>query len=371
MRMMNSGRGARMHAWGFADDRNKVYYTALDIPWHYGPNDIDSVTPVTSIEVDGGFYYVNRGDGGVIVSVVDMYAYTVVFKRHRTSLYTGDPGDAGGNYWNPIGEIGVGCVSDRAWQKVGNDILFWSEDGPRSLAAVQEYGDLQQANLGFKINDEVTSIAPGNYERICSYHDIVNMRVIWYVPENGSEYNNAAYVYYYNSQKWSKWTGAAAEMMDVLRITSNASNADRAVGGTYDNGMVLLQSTRLDIDEDITSEYITNWINIGEISDATRALSLDVLFGDDGPQVDIYYQTDLNAEWIQVPRLERALGGTGTAWGNFAWGSAAWGVTGRSLNRYEFDDLFNIIRLKFSTTSHLGFEVMGYRLEMRQKGMRA
>ena len=383
MRLMNGGRGARVHAWGFPDDRNKIYYTALDIPWHYGPNDIDHSDFVTSIETDGGFYYVNRGDGGVVVSVVDMYAYTVVFKRHRIYLFTGDPGDAGGNYWNPVAEIGVGCVSDRAWQKVGNDILFWSEDGPRSLAAVQQYGDLQQANLGFKINDQVTSIAPGNYERICSYHDVTNMRVIWYVPENGSEYNNAAYVYYYNTQKWSKWTGDAAQMMDVLRITSNATNADRAIGGTYDNGMVLLQSTKYDIEPvapadeeeaaagDIQSEYITNWINSGEISDATRALSLDVMFGDDGPQVDMYYQTDLNDDWTLVPRLERSLGGTGTAWGNFAWGAAAWGVTGRSMNRYEFDALFNIIRLKFAKTSHLGFEVMGYRLEMRQRGSRA
>jgi hypothetical protein len=371
MRLFSLGRGARMHAWGFPDDPNKVYYTALDIPWHYGPNDIDSVLPVTSIEVDGGFYYVNRGDGGVVVSLVDMYSYTVAFKRHRTYLFTGDPGDAGGDFWNPVAEINIGCVSDRAWQKVGNDILFWSEDGPRSLAAVQQYGDLQQANLGFKINDEVTSISTDQYERICSYHDVTNMRVIWYVPENGSTFNNAAYVYYYNTQKWTKWTGDGTQMMDALRITSNSSNSDRAIAGTYADGMVLLQSGRLDTAEDIDSLYITNWINVGEISDATRALGLDVMFGDDGPQVDIYYQTDLNEEWIAVPRLERSMGGVGTAWGNFAWGAAAWGVTGRAMYRYEFDALCNIIRLKFEKTSHLGFEVMGYRLEMRQRGSRA
>lgn len=371
MRMMNSGRGSRMHAWGFAEEPNKIYYSELDVPWHYGPNDIDSVSPVLVPEVDGGSYYVNRGDGGKITSVIDMYAYTVVFKRHRTYLFTGDPGDAGGNYWNPIGEIGIGCVSDRAWEKVGNDIFFWSEDGPRALSAVQEYGDLAQANLGFKINDEVASIAPGNYERICSFHDVTNMRVIWYVPENGSPYNNAAYVYYYHTKKWSKWTGDAAQMMDVLRVTSNETNADRAIAGTYDSGMVLLQSTRYDISEDIESSYITNWINIGEISDASRALSLDVLYGDDGPGVDIYYQTDLNEEWTQVERVERRMGGTGSAWGSFAWGSAAWGVTGRAMYRYEFDSLFNIIRLKFAKTGHGGFEVMGYRLEMRQKALRA
>jgi len=371
MRMMNSGRGSRMHAWGIADDRNKIYYTAMDIPWHYGPNDIDmDIDNFVASEIDGGFYYVNRGDGGVVVSVIDMYAYTVVFKRHRTYLFTGDPSDAADNYWNPIGEIGIGCVSDRAWQKVGNDILFWSEDGPRSLAAVQEYGDLAQANLGFKINDEVASIAPGNYERICSFHDVTNMRVIWYVPENGSAYNNAAYVYYYNTQKWAKWTGSASEMMDVQRITSNASNADRAIGGTYEDGMVLLQSTKYDIAADIDAEYVTNWINSGEISDATRVLWLDVMFGDDGPEVDIYYQTDLNDDWIPITRLERVMGGTGTAWGNFAWGSAAWGITGRSMRRFELDDLFNIIRFKFAKTSHKGFEVMGYRLEMRQEGSR-
>ena len=370
-RLLSQGRGSRMHVWGIDDDPNKVYYTALDIPWHFGADDIDMALPVLNIEVDGGSYYVNRGDGDVVVSVIDMYAYTVIFKKRRTYIFTGDPGDAGNNYWNPVGEIPVGCVNDRAWVKVGNNIMFWSEDGPRSLSAVQEYGDLQQANLGFKINDQVTAIAPGQFERIRAFHDVENMRVIWYVPEAGSASNNAGYVYYYNTQVWSKWSGDATEIVDVLTVPTNDSYRERTVAGTVDNGMVLVQSSTLDVDKDITAWYITNWINSGEISDASRELWLDIMFGDEGPMVDIYYQTDLNVEWLPISRIIRSIGGQGSAWGTFAWGSAAWGETARSMRRHEIDALFHLIRFKFEATSPYGFEVMGYRPEMRQKGARA
>lgn len=371
MRLLSRGRGARMHAWGIAEDPNKVYYSCLDIPWHYGPNDIDSVSPTLVPDVDGGYYYVNRGDGDRVISVIDMYAYTVVFKENRTYLFTGDPGDAGDDFWTPVGEIGIGCVSDRAWQRVGNDIFFWSVDGPRSLSAVREYGDLQQGNLGLKINEDVSSIAPGNYERICSWHDVENLRVIWYVPENGSSYNNAAYVYYYDTGEWVVWRGSATQVMDVQLVKSTTQSPDRAIAGTYDAGIVQLAAGGADVSSDIDSHYITNWINFGEVSDASRALSLTVLFGDDGTDVDIYYQVDLEETWTAVPRLEQAIGSSGTAWGSFAWGSAPWGQAGRAINRYEFDALFNLIRLKFEKSGQTGFGVMGYRLEARQKGMRA
>ena len=95
------------------------------------------------------------------------------------------------------------------------------------------------------------------------------------------------------------------------------------------------------------------------------------MFGDDGPVVDIYYQTDLNDTWTQLIRITDSIGGAGSAWGKLIWGTDAWAATARAFRRYEFDQLFNLVRLKFVKEGTQGFEAMGYRIEARKKGARA
>jgi hypothetical protein len=368
MRLVGIGRGARMHAWGFADDPNRVDFSEMNVPWNFMRSNMDDASAVAQPLIDGGFYYARRGDGDAVVAVIDMFSYTVVLKKHRTLIYTGDPG---ADDWSVAADFPVGCVSDRAWAKVGNDLLFWSEDGVRALSAVQEYGDLAQGDLSFKIGTAVRAIVPGAGERVCCYHDITNARVVWFIPLSGDTKNDAAFVYYYNSKKWTKWDGAACEMMDVSIIRATSVQAERVIGGSYDNGVVLHGSGYKDISDSVATEYYTNWINFGSISDAERALWLDMFYGQGGVDVDIYYQTDLNDEWIPITRLVKSFGSSGTVWGKFIWGQAVWGVPGRAHRRFEMNGLFGLVRFKFSKTSDGGFEIMGYRPEIRVKGPRA
>lgn len=377
VRLVGLGRGSRLHAWGFPGDKNIAYYTALDEPGNFLRANVDEPALDPQPEIDGGFYAVRRGDGDELVTIVDMFSYTVIFKKKRTFIYVGEPGSFD---WRLTAEFPIGCVSDRAWVKVGNDILFWAKDGPRALSAVQEYGDLAQANLSFKISGNAKSITPDSFDSICCYHDIENMRVIWFVPLAGSSHNDRCYVFYYDRKIWAQWDGRFSNMMDVLVVEPSGSQTERVIAGSFETGVVELQSGHSDIGYvdgsiegfDIESEYVTNWIQTGSIADSTRALWLDVFFGDGGSGVDIQYQTDLNPEWIDITRVTKSIGGSGTSWGMFNWGDGSvWGATGRSFIRYEFDALFRLVRFRFSRSGHLGFETMAYRLEARERGARS
>lgn len=367
MRLLGIGKNMRMYAWGFADDPNRVDYSAINMPYHFMRETMTAGGVATSA-TDGGWFYSRPGDGDGVIAIVDMFTYTVIFKKHRTLIYSGDPGDTD---WTVAADFPVGCASDRAWKKVGNDILFWSEDGLRSLSAVQEYGDLAQADLSFKISTIVRSIVPGSHERICCYHDITNARVVWFVPLSGDAHNDSAFVYYYNSHKWTKWVGDLCSMMDVATIRPTSVEAERIVGGTFDSGIVLLDSGYSDLGEDVTSVYYTTWLNYGSISDAERALWLDVFFGNAGTDVEIAYQTDLREDWISVDRVVKSFGSSGSVWGTFKWGEKVWGMPGRAHKRFEINGLFGLIRFRFSKTGKGGFEVMGFRPEIRMKGPRA
>jgi hypothetical protein len=369
MRLIGLGRGSRMFAWGFADDKGRIDYSEMDVPYHFMRNNMATAGSNPQPLIDGGWFYPRPGDGDEVTAVVDMFSYMVVFKKHRTLIYSGEVGSDGD--FTVAADFPVGCVSDRAWAKVGNDLLFWSYDGIRALSAVQEYGDLAQADLSFKIASLVRAVVPGGHERICCYHDVSNARVVWFCPLSGNTKNDAAFVYYYNAKKWSKWNGDMCEVIDVTVLKPNAELPERIVAGTYDAGLVQVQSGYADIAADVVSSYTTNWLNFGPISDNERAMWLDVFFGDGGTDVDIYFQTDLNDTWTQITRTTKSFGGSGTVWGKFIWGTAVWGVPGRAHRRYELDALFGMIRFKFTKTGTAGFEIMGYRPEIRLKGPRA
>lgn len=362
-RLIGIGRGARMYYWGFPDDGNIIYYSDMNVPWNLMNTAV--LTAATVADTDGGSFYASEGDGDEVVTVIDMFSYIVVGKRRKTLIYTGDPGYSD---WNLAAEFPVGFVSDSCWVKVGNDILFWSDDGPRSLSAVQEYGDLANTHLALKIADTVTNIVPNTYNRIRCYHDVPNMRVVWFVPESGSSHNDKAYVYYYTSGRWSVWTGARTEMMDVLLVKTSTYEAARVIGASYDNGLVLHDSGYYDVADEIDCYYVTNWINVGSLSDAARSLWLDLFYGDGGSNCAIEYQADLDGEWKPITRVLRSLGSSGTTWGNFAWSEAQWAVTGRSHKRMEFDKLNHLVRFRFSGVDARKFEVMAYSIENRMKG---
>jgi len=376
IRLIGLGAGERLHAWGFEGNKSISYYSALDEPYNFIRAKMDYNLDANP-EVDGGFYGVRLGDGDEIVTIVDMVSYTVIFKKNNTFLYTGDPGSTD---WALKKTIPVGCVSDRAWVKVGDDILFWAKDGPRALSAVFEYGDLAHANVALKILDEVVGVIPDDFDKICCYHDPTNMRVIWYVPMLGNSYNNAAFVFYYDRGIFTRWSGGATNIMDVERVITDGSQTERIIAGGYDTGVVQLQYGDADVEniddvitlDDIEKTYITGWIQTGSVADATRSLWVDFFFGDGGGGVDIEFQTDLNETWEPIDRITSSMGGSGSIWGSFKWGDGTkWGQTGRSFVRYEMDALFRLIRFRFSKTGQLGFETMGFRIEMRERGSRA
>ena len=184
MRLIGQGRGERMYAWGFADDPNLIAYSEMRVPSNFLRSKVDEPEAVAQPDIDGGEFHCMDGDGDYVTSMVDMFNYVIVFKRHKTVIWFGDPGTSGFVIKHVFP---VGCVSDRAWVKLGNDILFWAEDGPHMLSAVQEYGDLAQSNIAHRIIADVTKVAPGKYKNITCYHDHENLRVIWFAPAVGSD----------------------------------------------------------------------------------------------------------------------------------------------------------------------------------------
>jgi hypothetical protein len=368
MRVVGLGRGARMWAWGFADDKNKAYYSCVDEPHNFLNFNVDDPGAADQPYIDGGAIYARRGDGDRIVSIVDMFSYTVIFKSRVTLLYTGDPGT---DDWTLRAEIPVGCVNDRAWVKAGNELYFWSPKGLRALSAVQEYGDLQQSNLSWPISNLVNEIAPGEHDRIRCYHDVTSMKTVWFAPVGATAHNDQAFVHFYANQSWSRYSGNFCKMNDILVVEPTENENEKILGAPYGLGVVRAQAGYADIDQNVSAEYITNWHNFGPVQDSSRMLWIDAWFGNGGTAATLAFQFDLKSTWEIVQRITSSFGSSGTVWRQFKWGQAKWGVRSRAHRRFEAGGLFNMIRFKFYASSKTSFEIMGYRPEVRMRGPRA
>jgi len=368
MRVIGRGRNERMYALGFPDNPNLLGYSEVNVQYNFMLKDMSyGATPDAT--VDGGYIEIRPGDGDRLVSIADMYTYTVIFKERRTLIYGGDPGDPTGFEWFQQADLPVGCVNDRAWAKVGNDLYFWSLEGPRNLAAVNQYGDIEVGSLCENIQDDVLDVAPDQLGLIRCWHEKDRRRVVWFVPSPTSTNNDKAFAYYYDTGQWSIWDGDTTNIQDVLTTPATESYLSRPLAGSLEDGVVQLDSGVI---QGTDFYYITDWINFGELSDSTRALWLEVLYGDDGDGVTLWYQKDFVDTWEPIERIVRSVGAASGAWGAFTWGSTAWGTFARKIVRYDLDGDFKIIRFKWvGAANNLGAQVVGYRVEASEGGPRS
>ena len=376
MAIINLGLGAdaqRCLAWGFAGEPERIDYSELgnltNFLWSnvaYGPSYEDGVG--AEVELDGGAFYVGRGDGDVIVNVIAMFGYIVVFKKEHIYILQGDPAQM---TFQVAAMFDTGCLSRRSVFRVGNDIMFWSKIGPTSLAFVRERGDVTTGDINFEIRPETVGISESAHGEIVGYHDPAVARVFWFFPSEGSPTNNKAFIPYYDSLRWSRYNGAYTEIAAVAIVTEALSATQIVYGLRYDGKVVQLGTGTLDGEDQIEASYTTSWMNFGNISDASRSLWLDLMFGDAGNNgVVVEMQQDLGTAWASIADTVKSFGGAGARWGNIVWGDFVWGETGRAYVRYDMGALFNLIRLRFSSTTAANFEVLGYKIEARSKGAR-
>lgn len=123
------------------DNPNKVVYSKL--------GDGENYTDVTSGAIEVGF-----NDGDEITGIKAHRKAFFVFKRNRIYVITTGTPNTDPNLWRvDIFSGNIGCVSAYTIQPVLDDLLFLSDAGVVSLAAVQQFGDFRQALYSVNIQE--------------------------------------------------------------------------------------------------------------------------------------------------------------------------------------------------------------------------
>lgn len=174
-------------------------------------------------------FRIGDGDGEAIVAIAAIQNQTIAVLKEN-SVWLVNLNSTGTNPVNPIanwtaqaqGDLvgaGVGCVGRDAWCIYQNDLLFMSQDGVQSLQRMQAAAGQYQLTspLSVPIQPMIDRISWAYASKIkaVKYRELA----IFFVPIDGSTYNNYALVWNGRIGQWSGyWTNVNVSSVCVSRF---------------------------------------------------------------------------------------------------------------------------------------------------------
>lgn len=401
---------ARAYAFGFEKDPCRIDYSELGAPYNFLKHEVmyasEAAAPAQP-GIDGGYFYANRGDGDKVIGVKEFFQYIAVFKRRKIMLYQGVPGSTS-DPLHLVQTYPVGVLSEQSIVKAGNDIYFWSDNGPQKLSVVTEYGDMLTDSISWPVRDIALTISKNNGYKVVGRHSRNNGFVDWYfITTTGSRL--ALRYYYPNPERpngeWVKMTGRYAKMNSVA-VVENGPDGDEACFGGCSDPITVATGTEYmvfemdtgDYDsleynadtatydaEPIEAYYITRWYTPGSADFVKRALWVDLAIGELGySDLSLYIGSDFNPNFSLIATQDIQTTAQNT-WGTGTWnyptsGGAAeprpdfsyWTpADSYALVRGALNNLHKIVRFKLKDYGTGRFEVSGMIADFRLKGKRA
>jgi hypothetical protein len=235
-------------------------------------------------------FRVGGGEGDAIVGMASMPFYQLaVMKENSIWLTQTDPRLEPANFSatqaSDVVSDGLGLVGKKAWCRYGNDLLFFSQDGVRSLQKmVAATGQFElSAPISVPIQPYIDRINP-NFQHLIvakKYREFA----FFAVPLDDSQFNNAVLVWNGRLGRWlGVWQGWTPSCWELTRF----NRIQRLVFG--DNGGFVNQWKDLN-DSEADATYQDNGTDY-----ATKYWSRSMTFGDlDAPKTAFNAKTRFNA----------------------------------------------------------------------------
>lgn len=192
----------------------------------------------------------------------------------------------------------VGMYGNHTWVQVGNDLMFLSTGGIRTLSGILNNQILQMDTVSRGINDLIQQIDTTAAANAFSYHNPQTQEIQWWVPLTGDSGNNAhAFILNYNnpesaggaiSARWSTKSGTS------VACAGNFGTA-QMYGGGY-NGLLQQHYTGNTYDgSTIQFNLRTAVISLGNPSQKQSVRNVSVVAdgGDQGFNITVYFFTKM------------------------------------------------------------------------------
>lgn len=213
---------------------------------------------------------IGGGEGEPIVALASLQDFNLcVLKENSVYLVVADPGaTTAANWATPKLASGIGCVGRRAWATVGNDVLFMSRDGVRSVRR------MAAAAGQYELSPPISEPMQPYIDRInWAYADLIAAHsykhlVFFAVPLDAATTPDTTLIY---NARLRRWTGIRTGWTPGVFETTRFAGVQRLVFGEQ-TGLVRQWKDFADATADDT--YTDNGAAI-----ATRVWLRGMLFG--------------------------------------------------------------------------------------------
>ena len=294
------GEYGRLWVGNIGENRDVVYYSDLLIghKFHGGSSG--------SIDLKGVWA------GDEIVSINSFMGKLVIFGKHNIVVYDG-PWDVAltSNSTFRLNEVieGVGCVARDSIQLIGDDIVFLSSSGLRSLSRTMVQDKMPLTDLSLAIKDELrTNIVTGNMTSVKAQYDLSTGSYLLGFPSK-----NVVYVFDFKSQtpdgvpRITTWNFDTNK--NPMSFLSTDTNLYIGGGAASYGGRVGIYDGYYDVEkEDVTATYANQTVCVA--AGHTWESGTSKCFED----IDNTYQADFKTVWLDFEQpgiskfLKRFLG---------------------------------------------------------------
>jgi len=193
---------------------------------------------------------IGKGNSDAIRSIVAFKDFRVaVLKDNSIYVVNADPTLSPADYTVQLVSDKVGCLAEKSAVRVGDDILFLSRDGVRSIGTAFQQDQVATSDpISLPIHDIIEEINWGYANRSCAAY--WRGRYILAVPTGSSTTPNTVLVYDTNLKQWSgRWSGWKPTAFDIYEPLNDRRRLVWA--DATNNNVVYLRDH---IDEDATTE---------------------------------------------------------------------------------------------------------------------
>ena len=319
-----AGFYGRMWVGGVAEEKDVLHYSAL----------LDSDDYTTSS--GGGSFDLKKVWGrDDIIAIAPFYGQLAVFGKNNIAIY--ESPDVVGNM--KLNEVirGVGCVARDSVQHIGDDLVFLSSTGLRSLARTSEKDKVPLTDLSLNIKDTLIRNIGQSTEIKSSYIENEGIYVLTFTASNITYVFDFKHLTPNQAPRITTWTfdldrePASITYTDTYGMLIGQKDGSIATyEGYYDSDLAANGSTYSYAS--YTGSFETVWVNLGESVSASLLKRLFmVIEGGSGANLALKWYKDFSAS----PSKTTAITLNPTTTGSTALWGASTSLYGKSGVTYK------------------------------------
>ena len=283
-----AGFYGRMWVGGVAEEKDVLHYSAL----------LDSDDYTTSS--GGGSFDLKKVWGrDDIIAIAPFYGQLAVFGKNNIAIY--ESPDVVGNM--KLNEVirGVGCVARDSVQHIGDDLVFLSSTGLRSLARTSEKDKVPLTDLSLNIKDTLIRNIGQSTEIKSAYIENEGIYVLTFTASNITYVFDFKHLTPNQAPRITTWTfdldrePASITYTDTYGMLIGQKDGSIATyEGYYDSDLAANGSTYSYAS--YTGSFETVWVNLGESVGASLLKRLFmVIEGGSGANLALKWYKDFSA----------------------------------------------------------------------------